>query len=719
MPSLLGFNYCQAQDCSKYDDRINEANKEWVNKNYTEMERLYYDVLKEFENEESCIPKQIYVRLNLARYYSNFHLKYDSLKQYLEIISLSNHLNNTDERRLIITEEFLQFLLKNKAFEESLPLVKLLHRNYELDNDLTSLLSVKLLLLNIYMELDDWDSFEIELEIVESKLFEEVLLSKEEVLKEYYEMHLRFAMSANNKEKAYKLINLLKSKDKEHIDASIASNIRMITAYHYFNDWSESLTERLIETTQWSKTKIINDFKSFDSIGSQEDYISFLETRYHLFNSVVFQYKINNQQLLDDISFIKQFILRYRLHQLDSNSYLTETSIEKNLAKDETYIEYSSFYYHNGLYLTDEVLYHALIYKNEWDTPKMIKLFKESKIRPFFNIKVEKDTIRERGGKASLTSNRKNIYNLIFKPLEPFIKEKETLLILPSGLLNQVSFGALKKDSIFLHNKYNIKRISHLSQKSTKKNEIIHSAVLFGDINFGNRVNNQECNNWSYLPGTKVEIDSLNKILKREGIKTNIFSKKMATESAFKKLSGKSPDIIHVATHGFFLENGNKSDKINLEDNVLDLRLFDNPLVKSGLVLHNGNDACKDNSSDGILTSLEISRLDLSGTKLVVLSACDTGLGDVIGHEGVYGLQRAFLMAGVDSILMSLWKVDDEGTAIFMKILYENFIKTNDIALALDITRKRMQSLFKIKTGFQDQRLYSSDVWAAFVLLEG
>ena len=109
---------------------------------------------------------------------------------------------------------------------------------------------------------------------------------------------------------------------------------------------------------------------------------------------------------------------------------------------------------------------------------------------------------------------------------------------------------------------------------------------------------------------------------------------------------------------------------------------------------------------DGILTAYEVSNINLSNTKLVVLSACETGLGDIKGSEGVYGIQRAFKMAGADYVMMSLWQVPDKETVEFMKIFYENFIKTNDVRNAFNKTQRIMR------------KKYKPYYWAAFVLVE-
>ena len=142
---------------------------------------------------------------------------------------------------------------------------------------------------------------------------------------------------------------------------------------------------------------------------------------------------------------------------------------------------------------------------------------------------------------------------------------------------------------------------------------------------------------------------------------SKILSGAQATETALKQTS--APEILHIATHGFFLENEDISKYVKTK--------IENPLLRSGLALAGANER-KSDKDDGILTALEASGLNLWGTKLVVLSACDTGLGEVRNGEGVYGLRRAFLLAGTESLIMSLWSVSDSVTRELMTNYYKN-----------------------------------------------
>jgi len=164
------------------------------------------------------------------------------------------------------------------------------------------------------------------------------------------------------------------------------------------------------------------------------------------------------------------------------------------------------------------------------------------------------------------------------------------------------------------------------------------------------------------LPGAQIELEKVNVILKNKTWTTELFTKKNATERNLKNVHG--PEILHIATHGFF-----STDVVKLSADAKKDFLF-----HSGLILAGGNKQLSQETEaiedDGILTAYEVMNLDLSQTNLVVLSACETGLGKVENGEGVYGLQRSFLQAGARDVMISLWKVDDQYTQQLMSRFY-------------------------------------------------
>jgi CHAT domain-containing protein len=156
----------------------------------------------------------------------------------------------------------------------------------------------------------------------------------------------------------------------------------------------------------------------------------------------------------------------------------------------------------------------------------------------------------------------------------------------------------------------------------------------------------------------------------------NLLTGERATESALKAVA--APRVLHIATHGFFLQDGRNEAAGNEQlaargASASASARIGNPLLRSGLALADANlRGIGGAGDDGILTALEASGLNLWGTKLVVLSACDTGLGEVRNGEGVYGLRRAFVLAGAESLVMSLWPASDNATRKLMASYYRN-----------------------------------------------
>lgn len=177
-----------------------------------------------------------------------------------------------------------------------------------------------------------------------------------------------------------------------------------------------------------------------------------------------------------------------------------------------------------------------------------------------------------------------------------------------------------------------------------------------------------------------------------------------------KQLSGHSPAILHLATHGFSLPDAEQKRKNSLNSDDNQFTLADNPLLRSGIIMAGANRvwggaAPLADKDDGILTAYEISNMDLSSTELVVLSACETALGDISGTEGVFGLQRAFKLAGVQNMILRLWQVPDCETAELMNLLYT--YKLTGIT-TYDAFNNAQDSM---------RKKYRPYYWAAFVLM--
>jgi CHAT domain-containing protein len=204
------------------------------------------------------------------------------------------------------------------------------------------------------------------------------------------------------------------------------------------------------------------------------------------------------------------------------------------------------------------------------------------------------------------------------------------------------------------------------------------------------------------LAGTKTETNRINELLTQKGFSSRLFQNENASEEELKAID--NPTILHIATHGFFIDEIPDS-KVTTMQEAEDRNMLKNPLLRSGLLLA-GCQNPQAGQEDGILSAEEAMNLHLNKTELVVLSACETALGEIQNGEGVYGLQRAFRQAGAKTVLMSLWKVDDKATELLMVYFYENLLQGQPKRLAF------RNAQLKLKESYSNPRY-----WGAFVMV--
>jgi len=304
--------------------------------------------------------------------------------------------------------------------------------------------------------------------------------------------------------------------------------------------------------------------------------------------------------------------------------------------------------------------------------------------------------------------NPPDIFSIVWRNIDTCLKGINKIYLSLDGAYHQLSINSLKDEKgVYLLDKYNMQLVGNLKDVVSLKNsesKIVKpkTAFLVGNPYYGaNDLITQ-------LPGTEKEVKYITGILKGLGLSTTSLYGKEATETKIKAIN--SPNILHIATHGYFL-----ADVSQMETNkVLGVDISvarENPLLRSGLLFANCDNVFDENykpvgSDNGVLTAYEVMSLNLDKTDLVVLSACETGLGSVKQGEGVYGLQRAFLIAGAKSIIMSLWSVSDDATMELMMMFYSNYAKTGNKLQSFTEAQK------KLKTKYKDP-FY----WGAFVML--
>jgi CHAT domain-containing protein len=345
---------------------------------------------------------------------------------------------------------------------------------------------------------------------------------------------------------------------------------------------------------------------------------------------------------------------------------------------------------------TADSKYAALILTKGMATPKLVVLDNGNQLETRY-AKFYRNAIQQ---KSADTYS----YDQFWARVDPALAGKKILYISADGVYNQISLNTLKKnDGPYLLNQYDLITVGNskdiLELKNRKTVAAKKNAFLLGFPDYGGDA-------VAALPGTKVEIDNLIKILKTGGYQTTPYVQKTATEAILKSLKG--PAIVHIATHGYFQPDVEQSAAGVNQENARN-----NPLLRSGLLLAGASPTLKgelmpnlESNDNGVLTAYEAMNLDLEGTDLIVLSACETGLGDVRAGEGVYGLQRAFLVAGAKAMVMSLWKVDDAATQALMTNFYTNLAKGGSKAKAFK------QAQLQLMTKYKDPYY-----WGAFVMV--
>ncbi|MDZ4806774.1 MAG: CHAT domain-containing tetratricopeptide repeat protein [Bacteroidota bacterium] len=372
------------------------------------------------------------------------------------------------------------------------------------------------------------------------------------------------------------------------------------------------------------------------------------------------------------------------------------SEVQKELKADEALIEIIRLRNFDQVF-TDGCRYLGLVISKTNPQPKIILLGNGNELENKYS-KTYRLSIKNK-------LNDEQSYAQYWAPFETEVKGKKKIFVSLDGVYNQLNLYTLKKAGAdYLINQCDIILIGNprdLVTNSNKGNGIPgKKATLIGFPDYGKGVIVQ-------LPGTKVEVDGINKVLKSSGYQVSELIQQDATETNLKL--AKEVSILHIATHGYFLKDVEKTSwPIGVHaDNAKD-----NVLLRSGLMLTGASEADKskaglDSSNNGIITSYEAMNLDLKGTKLVVLSACETGLGEIKAGEGVYGLQRAFLVAGAEAIVMSLWKVDDGATQQLMNNFYTNMMKNGDKQKAFKQAQQQLMTKFK-----------EPYFWGAFVMME-
>jgi len=369
------------------------------------------------------------------------------------------------------------------------------------------------------------------------------------------------------------------------------------------------------------------------------------------------------------------------------NKKITYQNVQKALNKNEVAIEMIRYRHFNHSF-TDSIVYVALYVKGDNSRPKAIILPEGYRLETRFF----------RYYRNSITSKIPDEYSYksFWEPIQNEIGTTATVYLSPDGVYNQINLEAIPTpDGKYVIDNSNIVMVSntkdlHLRRIKKKQAVTANKATMFGNPTFYLTASSNR--NIPALPGTEKEVEELQTLLKKNGWVTDEYVETSASEDQVKSLS--SPKIFHIATHGFYTPSVDQDELAELTES--EAQMTENPLMKTGLLLTGAGDVLNKtkynyNMESGILTAYEAMSLNLDQTDLVVLSACETGLGDISNGEGVYGLQRAFLVAGAKVLIMSMFKVDDEATQKLILNFYRKWLVTNNLRQSFVNAKKELR----------------------------
>ena len=438
-----------------------------------------------------------------------------------------------------------------------------------------------------------------------------------------------------------------------------------------------------------------------------------------------------------------------------ANLVIDWKQVRQRLGDGEMAVEFVSFPLRN-----DSVMYAAYCLRKDMPSPKMVPLFEERQLTSM---------------DKRLYLSSPMLYNLIWKPLEKEMKGVTTVYFAPAGELYNLPVENLPVgEGTYNSDIRGYRRLSSTRQLALRRNGVeVAKAAVYGGLKYdtdtvtlandSRKYRTAEPVQWSSravadslnlrdgvyeLPATRIEAEDIDKALESAKIDTELYTDTIGTEASFKALSGSGINALHIATHGFYWTEREATQLDGLAFLNTDMPTVvqeDKALTRSGLLFAGANTALKglplpDGVEDGVLTAKEIAGMDLRRLDLVALSACQTGLGEITG-DGVFGLQRGFKKAGANTLLMSLWKVDDTATQLLMTQFYKNMLSGMGKYEALTAAQKYLRELEvevkPEKTAFQQimdgkdgkkeknpgsrtVRKYANPYyWAAFVLLDG
>ncbi|HAA10226.1 MAG TPA: hypothetical protein DCE41_00465 [Cytophagales bacterium] len=420
------------------------------------------------------------------------------------------------------------------------------------------------------------------------------------------------------------------------------------------------------------------------------------------------QNNLNPQQLANDVELLEKDLSEgsEAFAQGFENEEVTWKEVRKALGPGEVAIEMVRFRFFDQTF-TDSVIYAVMLVKEDSRKGPQLVLLNNG-------ADMEGDYLHYYRNSIKYRLTDRYSYDIFWKPIQDAVGTAAKMFVSVDGVYNQINVEAIPTgENRYVIDNSNIILISNtkdifLSTLREDNNAEKQNAVMFGDPEFYvSATDYNPSGKISDLPGTREEGEELKRLLAEQGWATDEYVENMATEVQVKQME--NPRVFHIATHGFF-EPGKDIEQLP-GVSVSEAEAYENPLLRTGLLLSGAGNLLDQtdfnfNLDDGILTAYEAMNLNLDYTDLVVLSACETGLGEIEIGEGVYGLQRAFLVAGAKSLIMSLFKVPDEATQKLMVKFYTKWLETGDKRQAFIEAKK------EIRNEFQEPYY-----WGAFVMI--
>lgn len=559
----------------------------------------------------------------------------------------------------------------------------------------------------------------------------------------------------------YDYINIMLNQTKEYFSKlpsyernsywkRIVHNFKVETPYFAFESNCNEFTDLCYNSVLISKGIILDTEKEFSKliVDNKDNFLDSLVQEYRnirmslhkLYEKPISERYVNTDSLEREASLLEHELISKSkaIGDYTHNLAIDWKQVRDSLGKRDVAVEFIKF----PIPETDSVMYCALTLRQEYQKPKMIPLFEASELQ----------LIQSHNYYTTTTLSK-----LIWEPLDAEISGAENIYFAADGELYNIAIEYLlhydqkKQEDVRMCEKWNMYRLSSTREIAKRRSEKLPvQAKQYGGLDYSADIASLEhqsklYDNHAYtyersvpdslgvrgefgpLTHTLSEVQYIDSLYKQHGIASKVYTGQDGSEPSFKHLSGQHITNLHIATHGFYwsendMENSPKSFMRFL--NAMDegpRHREDKAMTRTGLCLSGANaifsDDIPDDVDDGVITAREISTLNLNGLDLVVLSACQTALGELKG-DGVYGLQRGFKQAGAETIIMSLWKVDDLATMILMKEFYKCYLSGDTKRDAFMKAQNKVRTFDEMVDGVR-RNFSSPKYWTAFIMLDG